>query len=915
MTSWHTLSPSRIATELDTNLEEGLSEATVADRQRTFGFNRLPGKKSDSLAIIFFRQFKSPFFAVLACSASILFALNSVTDGFIILFVLVFNACIGTIQEGRAQNTLAALKNFVQTRATVIRSGVELIIDDTELVPGDVILITEGERIPADARVLKSEGLRVNESALTGETALAGKSMAALKDLRLPVSGQSNMVFKGTIAGAGSGRAVVTATGICTEIGKIGEEIETIREDIPLQQRIASFGKTILLITASVCGILFLLGMMAGTPLVDMFATVISLSVSIIPEGLPIVITLVLATGVYRMARRRAIIKKMQAVEALGEASVIAVDKTGTITKNEMVVRTVVCGANTYSVTGSGYNPNGTVAALKGTLTATQKKEVVHFAKLLLFTANAHVAYNEVKDLWQVTGDPSEAAMITFAEKLGFRKDELFDSCPRRAELPFNSETKYHATLHGADTNRAILSVAGAPELILALCSHVSENGKKKRLTQAQSRLFSEQIAVFAKEGKRIIALAWDEGVQKSTVSIEAARVKNLVFGGFICIEDSLRAEVCDAVLKARTAGIRIIMMTGDAPLTAQAIASQAGIFSRGDMVLTGADIERRSAHELARDLSRVSVFARMTPEHKLAIIRAYKERGDSIAMTGDGVNDAPALMAADLGISMGKIGTDVAKEASDIVLLDDNLSSIVAAIEEGRGVIRGIRRVILYLMTNNVTEVSLVAIALLAGLPLPLLPAQIIWLNLITDTFLDAAIGMEGNHGGLAARSKVSVSLFDVPMARRLLVMALPSTIVCVLLLLFLQSAPTPTMYSMIVTTIAVTQWFNAWNCRSETASVFSRSTFFSNRFLLGALAIVFILHNFALSHPFLQNILHLQPLSLAEWMVCIAAGSSALLFEETRKWLARRAHREIALSSARELALAPKPVTVTQS
>ncbi|MDO8664314.1 MAG: HAD-IC family P-type ATPase, partial [Candidatus Liptonbacteria bacterium] len=789
-------------------------------------------------------------------------------DGSIILAVLLFNAIVGTIQEGKAQNTLLALKKFVETRATALREGKEIIITDSAIVPGDIIIFQEGEKVPADARIIAAANLKIDEAALTGESEPARKIADTLDKLGLPTTEQKNMAFKGTHILAGNGRAIVVATGIETVIGKISKEIAAIDTEIPLKTNIRYLSRLIIITVASISTLLFLLGIVSGKSVKEMFTTVVSLSVSIIPEGLPIVMTLVLATGVWRMSKRNVLVKKLQAVEALGQASIIAVDKTGTITKNELVIQKVYLPAGVsaqagadgkfFEIGGVGYEPKGEIQLNGRVIDSANHPELLFAGKIGLFCANAHVMFSEEEKIWRVAGDPTEAAMLVFAQKLGFHKGDLERESPLVGEIPFDYKLKYHATIHRLD-GRKFLAVVGAPEVILNL-SKVKED----------ERLRLESVFLsMSQEGLRVVALAESRDAPETLTPKE---IKSLTFVGFFGMKDALRPEVAEAMQKAASAGIRVVMITGDHKITAQAIAKEAGIYQDGDTILTGQDIDVFSDAELSLKLAKTSVFARVTPEHKLRIIGAYKAAGEIVAMTGDGVNDAPSLVTADLGVAMGKIGTEVAKEASDIVLLDDNFGSIVSAIEEGRSIYRTIKKVILYLFATSVGEVLTIAGALVLGYPLPLLAAQIIWLNFVTDGFLDVALAMEPKEEGLLRSNfeRPKKYLLDKLMAQRIFLMALPMAIGTLFLFRGYFEDDLAKAWTISLTTLAVFQWFNAWNCRSESKSIFQMNPF-SNKFLVGATAIVIFLQFVALHTPFLQKILHTTPLSLSEWLIIV--------------------------------------------
>ncbi len=889
MASWHTLSHKTLVHELTTNLSTGLTNSEALQRLKQYGPNKLPQEKGESLLGIFARQFASPLILVLCASSGILFFLRSATDALIILFVLIFNATLGTVHEGRANKTLQALKNFIQTTAQVLRENrINSITDDT-LVPGDVIILTEGEKVPADARIIESHGLRVNESSLTGESIAVDKEDRPLKNLHADVSDQINMIFKGTTIVNGNGRAVVVKTGLQTEIGKIGKSISSIKSDIPLQKELASLSRGILIGAAVIGAALLVLGLFSGMQLVEIATIIVTLSVSIIPEGLPIVITLVLANGVWRMARRHALVKKLQAVEALGQTQVIAVDKTGTLTKNEMVIRSLYVNDTWFNVSGTGYDSRGEITTNDNVPCDPRSDDGIRtINRIATLTSNATLALDEKSHEWVVRGDPTEAAIVVLSEKIGIQKKYLEKEVPRIAELPFHYKEKYHATLHHGK-NHYFINVAGAPEMILSHSQSIYRKKKIVPLTGTQRSEIDTQIRSASSAGLRVICFGFFQAPGNSLSLLEPSHITQLTFVGFYCLEDSLRQEVPASVAQAQNAGVRVVMLTGDHKTTAQAIATQAGIYHEGDRILTGDDIESMTLEELARALSTTTVCARVTPEHKLTIIQGYKARGEIVAMTGDGVNDAPALVAADLGIGMGKSGTDVAKEASDIVLLDDNFASIVAAIEEGRAIYKTTRRVILFLFGTNIGEIVLITSSFFVGVPLPLLPAQIIWLNLVTDSFLDVSLGMEPKEKGLLSGSFTrGRHLVDHSLIPRMMAMSLPPAIGALILFSLTFQNDIARAGTLVLVTIASAQWFNAWNCRSDTQSLFQQNPF-SNPYLVGALGIVVSLQLAALYVPFLQAILHTVPLGLGDWLISLGIASSVIVVEEIRKLFAR--------------------------
>lgn len=886
---WYLKTPQEIFSLLKTG-GQGIALKEVKRRLELSGANKLPEAKVRSLISIFFEQFQSPLIYVLLIASGVVFVLGEYIDGFLILFVLLFNAIVGTIQEGRAQNTLAALKAFVKTSATVIREGKELIIPDNEVVPGDIILLQEGEKVPADGRLLETYNLQLDEAALTGESKPVHKSSEAIERSGLQTAEQRNMAFKGTNVATGHGKMVVVATGVKTIIGKISKEIAAIDTEIPLKGDIRHLSRVIIATVAASAALLFFIGVKLGKPLDEMFVTVVALSISLIPEGLPIVLTLVLATGVWRMSKRNALVKKLQAVEALGQARVLAIDKTGTITKNELTIQKVFVDGQMFDVTGNGYEPKGTLIlykaeGVKEAVTPAELPGLLLAGRAATFCASARVSYSTKEKRWQVAGDPTEAALLVFGEKAGFKKDDMEKQYPLSQEIPFDYRLKYHATVH-AMGEKSYLTIVGAPEVLLQQTKRLWKNGKPKAFSKREREEIETLIRGMSREGLRVLAFAVHEDISGEA---NPDTLPSLVFGGLYAMSDDIRLEVKDAIAETQAAGIRVVMITGDHKITAQTVAKEVGIFKEGDNIITGKELEELSEKALLERLDKTSVFARVAPQHKMRIVQAYKKRGEIIAMTGDGVNDAPSLVAADLGVSLGTIGTEVAKEAADIVLLDDNLSSINAAIEEGRSIYKTIKKVILYLFSTSLGEMVTITGALLLGMPLPLLAAQIIWLNLVTDGFLDVALAMEPKEKGLLSHSfKRSRYLVDSLMASRMAIMAIPMAIGTLLLFSAYQGIDLMKAWTISLTTLAVFQWFNAWNCRSEERSLFQMNPF-SNPFLVGATIVIILLQLLAVYHPLMQYILRTTALSLQEWLLIIPVAFSIVIAEELRKALYR--------------------------
>lgn len=890
--AWHSLTLQEIQEELKTDLRLGLSNNEADNRLRLLGPNSLPSGKPDSYIAIFLRQFQSPLIYVLLLASVIVFWLGHLVDGFVILFVLFFNAIIGMAQEGKAQNTLLALKKFTDVFATVVRNGVEVIVSDAHVVYGDLLLLHEGQKVAADARIVESNNLRIDESALTGESGAVYKEKKEIKNPDVQPAEQRNMVFKGTYVVGGAGRAVVCATSRETEIGKISAAISGVDTEIPLKKDIRLLARWIVIVVAAFSILLFSLGSVFGKPPQEMFMIVVSIAVSVVPEGLPVVLTVVLARGVWQMAKRNALIKRLQAIEALGQAKVIAVDKTGTITENEMIVRKIYAGDKFFDVSGSGYEKKGELFYDGKRVKISDYLEAHLLCKIAALGSSAKVVFLEESKTWQVLGDPTEAALAVFGEKFGFTKEKLAEDFPLARETPFDYKSKYHAfSYHAGD--KEYITVIGAPESIIYLSDRIFADGEEKIFSHELKNQAQDVLSSVSSGGMRILACAYKEISIGAVEKSEKIPVENAVFVGFCCIEDSIRPGVRDYVSLAREAGMRVVMISGDHKDTSVAVAKKVGIFNEGDTALTGSDLDELTEDELSLKLEKASVFARVTPEHKMKIIDGYRSRNEIIAMTGDGVNDAPPLVAADLGIGMGKIGTEVAKEASDIILLDDNLGTIIYAIEEGRDIYRKIKKIVLYLFSTSIGEFATIVASILLMYPLPLLPTQILWLNLITDGFLVIALAMEPMERDLLRKSFKRTKYFIDKLAlQRIFLMAFTMSAVAIIVFGEIFEYDIVKAQTMTLTILAVFQWFNAWNCRSEDKSIFGR-THQKNNFLVASMFAVVFLQLAVIYTPFLQSIFHTKPLSALELFIIVVAASSIVFAEEMRKFLLRRKAR----------------------
>lgn len=835
-------------------------------------------------------QFQSPLIYVLLIAAIIIFFVGSQKlDAFIISGILLFNAIIGTIQEGRTANIVATLRHFIATKSVVIRDGQHHIIDDRDLVPGDLIILKEGERVPADARVIHAERLKVDESILTGESNPVYKQSDVVSGTIL-ISDQSNMVFRGTYIVSGSGKAIVVATGERTEVGKLHKTIEEIDTDIPLKRELTRLSYFILTFILGICVLLLIIGLVTGRPVKELLVMLTALFICVVPEGLPVVLTLVLVTGAYRMARKQVLIKNLQGVEALGRTEVVVIDKTGTLTRNEMVVTTVFSDGTQYEVSGEGYFAQGALHEDSKTVTVHPDTSLSFIGQAAALLNSAEISHNKKTNLFEIKGDPTEAALYVLAQKMGYTQETLEKTYHEQYEIPFDSALKYHAGFYQHD-GKGIAFVIGAAEAVFEKASSVPSS-------------YTHALTQFLEDGLRTVVVAMKEFDPQAIVirgseqelyeAYQRLIADGLTIVGICGIQDAIRPEVAAMVKQARTVGLHVVMATGDHKKTALYVAKKVGIYREGDEVLEGEQLQKMSDEELRDHLERVTVFARVSPQDKVRIINLFHERGDIVAMTGDGVNDVPSLLAADLGIAMGQIGTEVTKQASDLVLLNDSFANIIHAIEEGRHIFYALRRVVLYFFSTNMGEIFIVLFALFTNLPLPLLAAQILWLNFVTDGFLDVGLSMEPQESDLLSATWLQQKerLVDWHLMVKSLYMAIPMGVVS--LIIFKQCyagipESLPYARTMTLITMAMFQWFNAWNCRSETKSIFTLGLF-ANRWFLLAAGFVLVLQ-VSISHlaP-LQYIFQTVPLSLYDWGIIIASSAPILLLEEVRKAIARK-------------------------
>ncbi len=849
----------------------GLTVQEAKNRLQQFGENEIKQSKQINPLKIFLAQFHNFVVYILLAALAISFALGESVDAIVIATIIVLNSVFGFVQEFKAEKSIEALKNMASPRANVIRDGKEQSVDAKELVPGDVIKLQTGDKIPADARLIEQFNLQTLESSLTGESAPIKKDVERLPE-KTALADRINMAFAGTIVVNGRGLAVVTQTGTNTEIGKIATLIQERDEDpTPLQIKLDKLGKTLAYITIAICAVVFLAevfkdGSFERSAIMEFFIVAVSLAVAAIPESLPAVVTIGLAIGVQRMVKRNSLIRRLPSVETLGSTTVICSDKTGTLTKNEMTVKKIFANGHVIDVSGSGYGFDGEFY-VDGKKIDPKKFELL----LKIGALNNDAAF----DGKQALGDPTEAALIVSAAKAGLNQSELEKTLPRKDEIPFTSERKIMTTIHsmeGADH----AFVKGAAEVVLDRCETIFEDGKIIELTPEKQTEIRELTKKFAEQALRVLGFAYKE------IDDSSDKEKRLTFVGLQAMIDPAREEAKESIKKCRAAGIRVVMITGDHQTTASAIAKEIGIEGK---VVSGNDLENIT--DLEKQVEEISVYARVNPEHKIRIVEAFKANGHIVAMTGDGVNDAPALKEADIGVAMGITGTDVAKEASDMILTDDNFSSIVNAVEEGRGIYDNIKKFVTYMFSSNLGEILTLFIAIMIGLPLPLIAIMILWINLVTDGLPALALSVDPIDRHVMERqpAKPDESILSKSLVTTMILVGVSMTVVTLGLFSWYLKNGYELQYAQTVafTVLTLSQLFNVLNCRSERKSVF-KVGLFSNVNLVYAVLLSFSIHLSVIYTP-LRVYFKTVPLNMVDWVYIFIAASLIVVVIEIYK------------------------------
>jgi len=878
---WHNLSLDEALRELNSH-RSGLTKTEAAERLLRYGSNELKGRKKTPPILAFLRQFLSPLVYVLLAAVIISIIVEHFIDAWVILGVLIANAVIGLIQETRAETAMEALIKMAAPKAKVRRSGKVELLPAREIVPGDILLLETGDKVPADARLIEVSNLKVNEATLTGESVAVDKHTKALGK-EVPVADRKNLVYMGTVVTYGRATALVVTTGMSTEMGKIATGIQEVKpEKTPIQQSIGKLSRYIVFLFLGIIGILIAVGLSKGLAWLEIFLLAVAAAVSAIPEGLPAVVTVVLAVGMRIMARRNAVIRRLVAVETLGSATVICSDKTGTLTLNEMTVRRIYLDGQSIEVTGEGYQPRGEFRH-DGQLLNPESDELLRLHLRIGALCNDALLTSE-DDYFSIYGDPTEGALVVAAAKAGMNKEKLEKGFPRLDEIPFQSEKQYMATLHPRDGGR-VAYVKGAPEKLLSLSKYILRGDSVVPLEEADSEAIIQSNISMAKEAMRVIATAYAEfSGELEDLKDEDIR-DNLVFVGLAGMADPPREEAKGAVRLCRQAGIKVVMITGDHKTTAESIAHQLDL-PPGEAI-TSAELRGMSDKELSQQVEDISVFARVEPLHKLRIVDALKSRGHVVAMTGDGVNDAPALKAADIGIAMGITGTDVAKEASDMILADDNFTSVVAAVDEGRAVFNRLRNVIFFLLSTNTGELLALILTLFFVGKAPLLAVQIIWVNLVTDMTSAIPLGLEPKFGDELKQPprhpKVGLIfpglLFRVAFMATLMGVGIFFIFNWAQQRVSLEEARTIAFCSLVAF-----EWFRAFNARSDEHTVFKLGIF-RNRWLIIAISAAIALQLAVIYVPFLQVAFSTVPLGIDKWGIAVGAGAALFAIEETRK------------------------------
>jgi Ca2+-transporting ATPase len=882
------MSEDEVLSAWDTDLHNGIAGHLVEERLQRYGPNQLEERSTTTPLRLFLSQFTDFIILVLIGAAIISGFLQEWVDAIAILVIVVLNGIIGFIQEYRADKAIEALKKLAAPMATVVRDGFPQAVVSDQLVPGDLVLLEAGHVVPADARIVEANNLRIDEASLTGESEPVDKQVASVEDEDAALADRDNMAYRGTMVAYGKAKSVVVATGMATELGRIAEMVQSFdKESTPLQRQLDRVGRLLVYIVLGVCGIILGLGVLKGDPPVLMFLTAVSLAVAAIPEGLPAVVTISLSLGVRRMVERNALVRRLPSVQTLGAATVIATDKTGTLTENAMNVRNILLADRLIDVTGDGYRPEGTFQSDSRTA-ETDDPDLEMVLRIGALCNDAQLVQED--GTWRILGDPTEGALLTMAAKGGVWRNESEEEFQFLDEISFDSGRKRMSSIWRTPEGMVRAYVKGAPDVILELCDNLQVSGEAVPLEEWKRSEILDANAQLARNAMRLLALAYRDLAPESGPGWQASEVENhLTLAGLVAMMDAPRPEAKSAVEKCKKAGITVVMITGDQRDTAVAIAKELSLFGDDDVVLQGKELEAIDDQKLAEVVEDTRIYTRVSPEHKLRIVRALKSRDHIVAMTGDGVNDAPALKEADIGIAMGITGTDVAREASEMILMDDNFASIVDAVEEGRAIFDNIRRSIQFLLSCNVGEVLTMFVASILNMGLPLLPIQILWINLATDSLPALALGVEDSEPGTMERPPrdrregvINREMGMMVAFQGLIIGAV--TLGAFVLERYVFGGEIERARVMAFSASIFAQNVHAFNLRSQRESVFKLGLF-SNRWLVVAFLTVIALEVMVIYVPFLQPIFKTMPLTWTDWGIVVALGIVPLIVMEPVK------------------------------
>ncbi|KYC35773.1 carbonate dehydratase [Scytonema hofmannii PCC 7110] len=881
---WHNLLEREIARHLDTNLETGLTAAEVTKRQEHFGANELKGKPGKSPFVRFLLQFHQPLLYILLVAGAIKALLGQWVNAGVIWGVTLINAIIGFVQESKAESAIAALASSVETNATILRNSEKVQVPSTELVPGDIVLLASGDKVPADVRLIQARNLQVNESALTGESVAVEKDTQSLRP-DTPLAERTNMAYAGSFVTFGSGRGVVVATGEATETGRISQLMEQGTSlKTPLTRKFDKFSKTLLYVILGIAALVFAVGLGYGYSWAEMFEAAVAFAVSAIPEGLPAVVTVTLAIGVSRMARRHAIVRKLPAVETLGGATVICSDKTGTLTENQMTVQAIYAGGKNFIVTGTGYSPIGQILLDENPVNWKNAPALKECLIAGLLCNDSHI--EKKHDQWQVFGDPTEGALVAVASKVGLTRTDIEQKMPRLDAIPFESEFQYMVTLHesGSKENSLLrtIYVKGSVEAILNRCQQMLDS--QGNLTPLEAETVHQEVDTMAHQGLRVLAFA-KKYVSESHERVEHTDIKqDLIFLGLQGMIDPPRTEAVRAVQACQEAGIKVKMITGDHAVTAAAIASRMGFNKNGKVpAFTGSQLAQIEKHELATAVEDGVVFARVAPEQKLRIVEALQSKGEIVAMTGDGVNDAPALRQADIGIAMGGAGTEVAKEASDMILTDDNFASIEAAVEEGRTVYQNLLKAIAFILPVNGGESMTILISVLLARELPILSLQVLWLNMVNSITMTVPLAFEPKSEEVMKQPprNPNQSLLSKSLVRRILIISVFNWILIFGVFEWIEQTTgnIDLARTMAIQALVVGRIFYLLSISKLGVAIINnlrgiRQKIEDARAIITGIICTVVLQIIFSQWSLMNNLFYTTPLNLNQWLFCLLVG-----------------------------------------